>query len=156
MVMIATEQLTLLWDAPLGAVDHYTVYYRVHGSSDWITLADVPAAPLPEYTAAHSVVGDGEFDFAVVSVDAAAQRSPYHTSLDTTAQPQSAGMSHGSVPKVAFRATAAHLIIILYLAAPFANILLLRVFLGLPLAKIFPGSSRDTGSSLRSGSVRLR
>ncbi len=31
-----------------------------------------------------------------------------------------------------------HLIIILYLAAPFANIILLKVFLGLPLAKIFP------------------
>jgi Tfp pilus assembly protein PilZ len=31
-----------------------------------------------------------------------------------------------------------HLIIILYLAAPFANIILLRAFVGLPLAKIFP------------------
>ncbi len=89
LVTITAEQLTLIWDAPLGAVDHYTVYYRVHGSSDWITLADVSAAPQPEYTAVHSVVGDGEFDFAVVSVDASAHRSAYHSSLDVTAQPKS-------------------------------------------------------------------
>lgn len=45
MVAITSEQLTLQWDVPLGVVDHYTVYYRVHGSSPWIELADVPADP---------------------------------------------------------------------------------------------------------------
>ena len=98
MVTITTNQLTLQWDVPAGAVDHYTAYYRVHGSSDWITLADVPADPQPEYTVAHSVVGDGEFDFAVVSVDASDQRSTYHTSLDTTAQPQSGWYVSWDVP----------------------------------------------------------
>jgi hypothetical protein len=91
LVTITTGQLTLLWDVPLGDVDHYTVHYRVHGSSDWTMLADVPAAPQPEYTILHSVLGDGEFDFAVVTVDGAAQKSTYHTSLDTTAQPQTGG-----------------------------------------------------------------
>jgi hypothetical protein len=98
MVSITTEQLTLQWDVPMGAVDHYTVYYRVHESADWIVLADVPADPQPEYTAAHSAVGDGEFDFAVVTVDASAQRSAYHTSLDTTAQPQTAWYISWYVP----------------------------------------------------------
>jgi hypothetical protein len=88
MVTIAADQLTLQWDAPSTAVDHYTVYFRVHGTPDWVTLADVPEVPLPEYTVAHTVVGDGEFDFAVVAVDASDVRSAYHTSLDTTADPQ--------------------------------------------------------------------
>lgn len=87
MVMITTDTLTLQWDAPTSPLDHYTVYYRVHGSTDWLALADVPAAPQPECTILHSVVGDGEFDFAVVSMNAADMMSDYHTSLDSTAQP---------------------------------------------------------------------
>jgi hypothetical protein len=88
MVAVAADQLMLQWDAPPTAVDHYTVYFRVHGTSDWVTLSDVPADPNPEYMVAHLVTGDGEFDFAVVAVDASDQMSAYHTSLDHTADPQ--------------------------------------------------------------------
>jgi hypothetical protein len=88
MVTVAADQVTLQWDPPPSAVDHYTVFFRVHGTPDWVTLADVPADPYPEYTVAHSVLGDGEFDFAVVAVDASDQWSAYHTSLDKTADPQ--------------------------------------------------------------------
>ena len=88
LVTVTADKIVLLWDAPASAVDHYTVYFRIHGTSDWVELADVPADPNPEYTIQHSTVGDGEFDFAVVAVDAADLRSSYHTSLDTTASPQ--------------------------------------------------------------------
>lgn len=88
MVNVAAEQIVLLWDASPLAVDHYTVYFRIHGTPDWVELGDVPADPNPEYTVQHSTLGDGEFDFAVVAVDASAQESAYHTSLDTTASPE--------------------------------------------------------------------
>ena len=88
VVTVAADQLTLMWDAPASTIDHYTVFFRVHGMSDWVTLANVPADPLPEYTVAHATVGDGEFDFAVVAVDSADHWSSYHTSLDATAQPE--------------------------------------------------------------------
>ncbi len=97
-VSIASNTLTLQWDAPPSAIDHYTVYYRVHGSTDWIALADVPSDPQPEYTIQHSTVGDGDFDFAVVSVNASAQKSEYHTSLDSTAQPETGWYISWSVP----------------------------------------------------------
>ena len=89
LVSVTADQLTLQWDSPPSAVDHYTVFFRVHGTPDWVTLADVPAAPMPECTVAHTTLGDGEFDFAVVAVDASEMWSSYHTSLDVTAQPQS-------------------------------------------------------------------
>lgn len=88
MIAIIADQATLQLDEPSGTIDHYTVCYRTHGSLNWIALADVPANPQPEYTVEHSVLGNGEFDFAVVAVDAAEQRSTYHSSLDITAEPQ--------------------------------------------------------------------
>ncbi len=88
MITITAGELTLEWDAPQNTVDHYTVYSRVHGSSDWVVLTDVSGESQPEYTIAHSAVGNGEFDFAVATVDSSGQRSAYHTSLDTTAEPQ--------------------------------------------------------------------
>ena len=88
MLLITTNTLTLQWDAPVSAMDHYTVYYRVHESTEWVALGNAPADPQPEYTILHSTVGDGEFDFAVASVNASAKTSDYHTSLDKTAQPE--------------------------------------------------------------------
>jgi hypothetical protein len=89
MVSIATDQLTLLWDPPAGSVDHYTVYFRIHGTSGWTSLGNAPADPVPQFTVAHSLLGDGEFDFAVTAVDAEDRMSSYHSSLDATAQPTS-------------------------------------------------------------------
>lgn len=88
MVTVNADQIVLLWDPPASAVDHYTVYFRIHGTTDWVVLGDAPAEAQPQYTVKHSVVGDGEFDFAVVAVDASAQTSAYHTSLDATASPE--------------------------------------------------------------------
>jgi hypothetical protein len=98
MVSITTNTLTLQWDPPASAIDHYKVYYRVHGATDWLALGDVPSGPLPEYVILHSTLGDGEFDFAVVSVNASAMMSDYHTSLDGTAQPDSGWYVSWSTP----------------------------------------------------------
>lgn len=88
MVTVSADQIVLLWDPPASAVDHYTVYFRIHGTPDWVVLGDAAADPQPQFTVKHSDVGDGEFDFAVVAVDASAQMSAYHTSLDNTASPE--------------------------------------------------------------------
>jgi len=87
MLRITSNELVLQWDASPDTVDHYTVYSRVHGSTGWAALADVSAEPQPECTIGHSAMGNGDFDFAVVAVDSAGQRSTHHSSLDATAEP---------------------------------------------------------------------
>ncbi len=82
----AASQITLAWDPPAGAIEKYRVYFRIHGTADWVQLAEIPAAPAPEYTVLHSALGSGEFDFGVVAVQSGNQSS-LHSSLDATANP---------------------------------------------------------------------
>ncbi len=85
-----STQATLQWNQPVSGgsqVVSYTVSYRLHGSSTWILLATVPASSQPSFTVLRSVVGAGDFDFAVAAVDSIGTESPLHTSLDPTANP---------------------------------------------------------------------
>jgi hypothetical protein len=84
----SAEQIVLQWDAPADAtIARYDVFFRVHGAADWTFLGQAPTAAQPEYTVLHSILGNGNFDFAVASVNAENQSSVFHTSLDATAQP---------------------------------------------------------------------
>jgi hypothetical protein len=89
-ILSTASQVTLLWNQPASGgsqVVNYTVSYRVHGTSTWTLLATVPASSQPSFTVLRSVVGSGDFDFAVAAVDSGGTSSPMHTSLDPTADP---------------------------------------------------------------------
>jgi|GEM_PF-1893443 len=89
-IVTTANQITLQWDPPAASqVVSYTVSYRYHGTSTWITLATIAASPQPAYTVMHSTVGHASFDFAVSATDTAGVTSPLHTSLDPTADPSS-------------------------------------------------------------------
>ena len=64
----------------------YQVYFRIHGTADWVQLGEAPAAPAPQYTVLHTTLGNGEFDFGVIAVYDTSQSSR-HTSLDASASP---------------------------------------------------------------------
>jgi hypothetical protein len=81
------EEITLEWDAPIATAVSYDVYVRTHAGSVWQVLGSVGAMPQPEYTVLHSALGNGEYDFAIIAVNDEGDRSAYHTSLDSTAQP---------------------------------------------------------------------
>ena len=82
----SAAQITLAWDPPGGTVLKYRAYFRIHGTTDWVQLAEIPAAPAPEYTVLHSTLGNGEFDFGVIALYDDSQ-SALHSSLDTSASP---------------------------------------------------------------------
>lgn len=87
-VEVSGDQVTLAWDAPPSAVAAYKLFFRIHDTADWYTLADdLPAAPAPEYTVLHDDIGSGMFDFGVTARDAEANESSMHMSLQTSAQP---------------------------------------------------------------------
>jgi hypothetical protein len=89
-VQSASSQVTLGWDPPPSAVEAYKLFFRIHNTTDWYTLADdLPAVPAPEYTVLHADIGSGMFDFGVIARDAEAHESSMHMSLETSAQPDS-------------------------------------------------------------------
>jgi hypothetical protein len=89
LYLVTNPEVTLAWDPPPSEVAAYKLYYRDHGAASWTFLAELPAAETPQFTLTHSSFGDGEFDFGVVAVGAGPAESPMHTSLDTTAYPDS-------------------------------------------------------------------
>jgi hypothetical protein len=79
--------ITLLWNPPSGDPPvAYRVFFRIHGTADWVQLGEIPASPDPQYTVQHSTLGNGEYDFGVLAVYDSAQSS-LHTSLDPSAEP---------------------------------------------------------------------
>ena len=89
MVSVSSERFSIAWDAPDGEVESYDLYYREHGTEEWLPLGAVGADTLQfEVSDATLPDGYGLYDFAVRSVEATGETSEYHTSLDETAQPQ--------------------------------------------------------------------
>ena len=87
--LVTNPEVTLAWDPPPSSVASYKLFYRNHGAVSWTFLAEVPAADTSQFTLTHSGFGNGDFDFGVVAVSAAAAESAMHTSLDPTAYPDS-------------------------------------------------------------------
>ncbi len=87
MITTSADPIVLQWDPPTTPVANYGVYFRIHGSTEWTKLAEVPADPQPSYSVSKATLGVGEFDFAVDAIDAAGDQSALHTSLDATADP---------------------------------------------------------------------
>ena len=87
-VSTSATEVTLAWDPPLSSVATYKLFFRIHDTSTWYSLADdLPADPAPQYTVQHSAVDNGIFDFGVVAVSAESAESRMHMSVETTAQP---------------------------------------------------------------------
>ena len=87
------EAVTLAWDITSPEIDFYRVLFRIHGANppeSWLVLEEnLSAGPSPEYTVDNADIGNGIFDFGVVAkdLDADTEESAMHSSLDTTAQP---------------------------------------------------------------------
>lgn len=87
-ITVQGESFTLSWDPPENEpVSGYKVYFRVHGETAWIELNETNGNT-QTYTVHYPDLDYGEYDFAVTSVHEG-DESDYHTSLDTTAMPES-------------------------------------------------------------------
>lgn len=85
----SADQIILQWDPPATEVAKYFVSFRIHGQADWVPLGEAPASPSPEFTVQYAVLGDGDFDFAIIAENSVGEQSTVHISLDPTAQPSS-------------------------------------------------------------------
>ena len=65
---------------------HYNLFMRVHGTTPWVLLQEVPDVAFPWVELDHTQ--DAKWDFAVSAVDYNNQESTLHTSLDENAIPQ--------------------------------------------------------------------
>jgi hypothetical protein len=88
-ITIASDSFTLAWNPADGDVEAYEVFFRDHGSEDWTHLTDVAATDTPRFTVDTGILSHGSYDFAVRSRVSGGQTSEYHTSLDSTADPDS-------------------------------------------------------------------
>jgi hypothetical protein len=92
-IEVTEESVTLAWDSPSPDIDFYKLLFRIHGANppeSWLVLEEnLSANPTPEYTVNNADIGNGVFDFGVVAkdLDADTEESSLHSSLDTTAQP---------------------------------------------------------------------
>jgi len=87
-IEISGPTATVAWDEPSDDIDAYRVIIRVHGVEDsWFLLQD--DHPFTEYTLDSTKDDHGIYDIGVVAkdYDSETEESALHTSLDTTAQP---------------------------------------------------------------------
>jgi hypothetical protein len=82
------ESLTIAWDAPIGPVAAFRVYYRDHSVGTWTLLEEVPADER-SYVISAGRLPTGTYDFAVSSLDSSGNESEKHSSRDPTADPPS-------------------------------------------------------------------
>lgn len=88
-ILVQATEFTLYWDPPTDAtnIDHYNLYYRLHGESAWTLLGSEPASATPSYTVTTADLDYGTYDLAVTSVDSSGVESDMHSSLDPNADP---------------------------------------------------------------------
>ena len=91
MVTVRSDEFTLAWDAPEGGgtVDSYQLHYREYGGQQWLELGSVNSDQL-DFEVNQQNLGDGwgQYEFAVQSIDPEGTPSEYHTSVCSTAQPE--------------------------------------------------------------------
>lgn len=83
-VQRSESAVMLYWDAPAPPAVSYNVYYREHGTQDWILLANVTEA---EFELSDPTLYGKVLDFGVSSIDSDGQESAVHASLDDSALP---------------------------------------------------------------------
>ena len=95
MVTVHSASFTIAWDAPNSPdseVDGYELFYREHGTEDWLLLTELNGVSDDtvqfEITTSELSDGPGHYDFAVRSLGPDNEASEYHTSLCDTATPE--------------------------------------------------------------------
>lgn len=87
-VVYTKPSLTLAWHSDEGSSENsYNVYYKSHGNAYW-SLLDRTLNSSPVFTIEYSQLGEGSWDFGVSMVDIHGVESEIHSSLDTTAVPE--------------------------------------------------------------------
>ncbi|MBN2658914.1 MAG: fibronectin type III domain-containing protein [Spirochaetales bacterium] len=77
---------TISWDSEDLSADHYRVYYREHGSFNWVLLGISDSGMDLDFTIDNTMLAYGTYDFAVSSVSGD-HESEFHSSMDDTAVP---------------------------------------------------------------------
>lgn len=85
-IKLAATDFTISWDSDDLSVDLYRIYYREHGSFNWVLLGSTDSGADLEYSIGNSMLAYGVYDFAVSSVSGA-EESELHSSMDDTAVP---------------------------------------------------------------------
>lgn len=85
---IEADSFTVAWDSVSGDVTGYKVFYRPHGGNVWTELGQVDGADATTFEVSSSDLDHGTYDFAVSAVIEGGDTTDYHTSLDTTADPE--------------------------------------------------------------------
>lgn len=86
MIPVAGPDFTVSWDSDSLSVDEYRVYYREHGTFNWMLLGSTGSGAVLTFTVDQSMLPFGTYDLAVSSVAGGAE-SELHTSMDDTAVP---------------------------------------------------------------------
>jgi hypothetical protein len=81
-VVVVAEEFTLSWAGV--ECDGYRIYHRVRGATDWLYFGAI--GPVTEIIINDSMLGYGEYEFAVTAIDDGSE-SAFHTSLDADADP---------------------------------------------------------------------
>ncbi len=88
-VAVSGESFTLAWDPASGDITAYEVFYRSRGDSAWSELGEAPVSSEPSYEVSNSELSYGMYEFAVRAKLEGGDATDYHTSLDSTADPES-------------------------------------------------------------------
>lgn len=88
-VSVTDENFTLAWDPAEGDITGYEVFYRAHGNTSWTQLDETGVSDTPRYTVSSSELDYGTYEFAVRATISGGGTTEYHTSLDSTASPES-------------------------------------------------------------------
>ncbi len=86
-ISYSETSMTLEWDYDSdSSVDYFNLYHKTHDSTVWLLL-DSTENSIAEFSVEYSVLGSGSWDFGVAAVDFDGSESEIHSSLDTTADP---------------------------------------------------------------------
>lgn len=84
-VVVSASEFSLAWDYPVQDAGTFTIYYRHVDSDRWQLLKTGLSAPL--LSVDDSMLGYGDYEFAVSFTSENGVESGLHTSLDSTAIP---------------------------------------------------------------------
>lgn len=84
-VSVKATEFSIAWDYDQETAGSFTVYYRIVTSGQWLLL--MAGLTAPSFDIDDSMLEYGEYEFAVSFTPENGEESGLHTSLDTTAMP---------------------------------------------------------------------
>lgn len=86
VIPLTGSDFTISWNSDSADADDFRLYYREHGTYNWIFLGSTGSGSILDFTVDQTMLAYGTYDFAVSSIREGAE-SELHTSMDDTAVP---------------------------------------------------------------------